>query len=145
MSSKYTEKVICLYCNKPPTLKNLETHNKHDGKKLHYRSATSKDLSTLFGNVLVSNEDLLGNSTTQGTTSSVCDTTEVNLEPPVKIVCIDTEIKEKHEETPEYLSTKIDELSSQVKRLINICNKKRTEQIASDYVTDEFLNRMKSI
>ena len=77
----------------------------------------SKDLSTLFGNVLVSKEDLPGNSTAQGTTSSVCDTTDVNLEPPVKVVCIDTEIKEKHEKTLDGLSTKIDEHSSQVKSI----------------------------
>ena len=38
----------------------------------------------------------------------LCDTTEVNLEPLAKVVCIDIEITEKHEETAEGLSTKID-------------------------------------
>ena len=66
MSSKYTEKVICLYCDKILILKNLESHNKsqHVGKKLYYKSAVSKDLSAMYGSVGKQVEENLPGSST---------------------------------------------------------------------------------
>ena len=43
MASKYTENVICLYCNKEVIRKNWKSPNDttHDGQKLNYKSAVS--------------------------------------------------------------------------------------------------------
>ena len=52
MATKFTEKVVCLYCDKSTLLKNLSSHNKtnkHDSMKLKYKSAVSKNLSSMFG------------------------------------------------------------------------------------------------
>ena len=50
MASKYTENVICLYCNKEVIRKNLKSHNdtKHDGKELNFKSAVSRNIASML-------------------------------------------------------------------------------------------------
>lgn len=131
MATKFTEKVVCLYCDKSTLLKNLSTHNKakHNGMKLRYKSAVSKNLKCMLGK---------GTIQETGENEQVPETSKDNLEPPIKVACVEpvnTVAVEKPEQSQllEDLTTKICELSSQVNKLINVSQEeqKQTKQKVS--------------
>ena len=136
MSSKHTEKVICLYCDKEVTRKNLDSHNKtkHNGKKLHYKSAVSKDISSLlFGSSSSTPQPMEvspGNSI-QDDDGDVVQETSPDVpdahDPPSKLLCLSTE-NEFNEVRFVQLTNKISELSSQVTTLIDIVNKQNRQE-----------------
>ena len=127
---KHTEKVVCLYCEKEVIYKNLESHNKikHEGRKLHYKSAISKDLASMF-----SKNRAREQSTSQGEKGEEILTC-IDMGPPSKVVCMDPisiNLDENLDNTLEGISSKVVHLSSQVSKLIDICSKKSTEQTVS--------------
>ena len=75
---------FCLYCDKQIIFKNLETHNKtkHDGKKLNYKTASSKDVSVMFGKINKSQKAVSGESDPSTSTHS--------FEPPTKMACLES-------------------------------------------------------
>ena len=111
MVTKFTE-LICLYCDKTILRKNLEFNKtKHGEMKLSFKSAVSKDLVSMFGKAQETLEDL------QVPGTSTANTSEENLEPPFKVVCVepaDTETMEKPEQSPS-----LGALSMKIGKLIN--------------------------
>ena len=131
MTTKFTERVICLYCDKTILRKNLEFHNKtkHGGDKLS--CLLYQKIWLLFGKAQETLEYL------QVPGTSTANASEDNLEPPFKVACVepaDTETVEKPKQSPslDTLLMKIGELSSQVNRLICVCREKNTGRTVSE-------------
>ena len=125
LTTKYNEKVICLYCNKEVTLKNLKSHNetKHNGDKLHYKSAISRNISSMFKSPSTQSSEV----SLQSSSSSVLQSEDNVLEdcadqPPSKIRCVRDNINDDGVGVPEDRNTSIKGLSYEVSRLSSIVN-----------------------
>ena len=108
--------------------KYLESHNdvKHEGKPLHYKSAMSRDISSMFGKVCT--ESSSGSSTCSTSTAvPINDEEEFCQDLPSKVSCLNTEVNDGGLKLAE-LSRKINKLSSHVDTLIDILNRQSRQE-----------------
>ena len=135
MSSKYTEKVICQYCEQECLLKNLKAHNdaKHDRKALKYRSSVSRDISAMFG--VTQNSTLIKTPSPQSKSAKESPstipklddvsqhepgTTDENLQPPPsKLAHLATPSTEPETQALVTISKQIQALTANVQMLID--------------------------
>ena len=129
MLAKYSEKVICLHCNKEYTRKTLDKHNtsKHEGKTV------SKDISSMFSS---STQSFSGHASLQSNLAACSTHISADESKHIQPECEEHELSSKvarieslEEEMLHQFSNKISTLSSQVNTLISIVNKQAKSKL----------------
>ena len=118
---KYTEKVICLIFRKEMIYENLEAHNKnkHEGEKLNYKSAHSRDLLSLIskkGEVYGDTSSTPEEKMEEEGLLSPCHQTNEDVEPPLKVLCLDPPIKK---ELNKSVNAKLEEITSKLTHFLH--------------------------
>ena len=135
MLPKYSEKVICLHCNKEYTRKNLDKHNtrKHEGNTVSYKSAKSKDISSMFSS---STQSSSGHASLQSNLAACSTHISADESKHIQPECEEHEpsskvarIESLEEEMLHQFSKKISSLSSPVHTLISIVNKQAKSKL----------------
>ena len=118
MSSKYTENVICLYCNKEVIRK---TDTKHDGKELSYKSAVSRNISSMLCLLVIQSSKKFPSSSTNLSSEHNIqfedEELDDSLDPPSKVPRVSAQVGSGNDASLVELSDKGSELSSQVKTI----------------------------
>ena len=133
MSSKYTENVICLYCNKEVSRKKSPNDTKHDGQRLNYKSAVSRNISSMLClPVTQSSKKFNSSSTNLSSEHNIQfedEELENSLDPPSKVSRVSAEVGSGNDPSLVELSDKVSELSSQVKNLISAVSQSKKREI----------------